>query len=272
MLYPEGTLGLGILSWRGAPSLDHALQSYKRAHFFDLFDEAMIYLPDPDEQVLEVAEKYPIRIETSSDNSGILTGMEQIAERLKTDYIFFTENDNPLLETQMEARRQIRKALALLAGGKAVMARMRHVREPGEAFNTLSKYHRYYPEPDTFPARLRRTLRPFKAKRLCGTAIYGSTNPDKRFPAHIKDAGDGFHLVSSAVMPWTNQSILIKRDFFLDTILPFAKSVPNKAGNNGFPNLEIELNRSKFWRRSGWHIACGPGLLTHKRIGARGYE
>ncbi len=272
MLYPQGTLGLGILSWRGAASLDHALESYQREDFFSLFDDALAFLPDPDEDVLKVTEKYPLRIETSPENKGIRAGMEEIASRLKTEYIFFTENDNPLLESRDEARRQIEKALELLATDQAIMARMRHVREPGEAFNTLAKYRRYFPEPDTLAARTRRLLRPLKARRLCGTAIYASSDPAARFPQYIQGAGDGFYLVSTKVLPWTNQSIIIKRDFFVETILPFAKSGPERAGNNGFPNLEIELNRSRFWRNSGWQIACGPGLLTHRRVGARGYD
>ncbi|PHS40813.1 MAG: hypothetical protein COA91_02985 [Robiginitomaculum sp.] len=271
MKYPQGTVGLGILSWRGHRSLDMAMASYQEAEFFSLFDEAMIFLPDPDDDVQKVAAKYPLRIENSPDNLGILVGMEEIANRLKTDYIFFTENDCPLLETRAEAQRQISIALKLLANDEACMARMRHVRNYGETFNIIDKYYRYFPEPDTMSAKLRRVLRPEKARRLSGAAIYGTAKPAQKFPKDIKFAGDGFHLVNTAVLPWTNQSILIRRDFFLDTILPYCKSVPLGRNINGFRSIEIELNRSKFWTHSGWQIACGPGLLTHQRAGDRGY-
>ena len=269
--YPQGSIGFGILSWRGHLSLEQALATYEKFDFFSLFDESIIFLPDPDEQVKQVAARYPLRIETDPANAGILAGMEQIAERLETDYIFFTENDNPLLETRDEAERQIKKALELLENGSACMARMRHVKKFGETFNTYDKYKRYFPTPDTFSAKLMRMSRPEKAKRLCGTAIYGEDYPAQKFPKYITDAGDGFYLVDTQVLPWTNQSILLKRDFFLDTILPYCKSIPLGRNINGFHSIEIELNRSKFWTKSGWKIACGPGLLTHRRANDRGY-
>ena len=265
------TIGLGVLSWRGHRSLDAAMSTYQKVDFFGLFDECMIFLPDPDQNVRDVAAKYPLRIETDPNNAGILTGMEEIAKRLKTTYIFFTENDCPLLEPREEAQRQITKATKLLMQDKACMARMRHVKNYGETFNIIDKYYRYFPEPDTLLAKLSRTTRPAKARRLSGAAIYGTANPAQKFPKDIESAGDGFNLVNTAVMPWTNQSVLIKRDFFLETIIPYCKSVPMGRNINGFRSIEIELNRSKFWTNSGWKIACGPGLLTHRRADDRGY-
>ncbi|MCF6274198.1 MAG: hypothetical protein L3J05_00340 [Robiginitomaculum sp.] len=265
------TIGLGVLSWRGHSSLDAAMSTYQEADFFSLFDECMIFLPDPDEDVQKIAAKYPLRIETDPKNAGILVGMEEIAKRLKTDFIFFTENDCPLLEPRNEAERQITKARELLMSGQAKMARMRHVKHYGETFNIIDKYYRYFPKTDNIPAKLRRLLRPEKAHRLSGAAIYGCNNPAEKFPRDITDAGDGFYLVDAAVMAWTNQSILIERDFFLNTIIPYCKSIPLGRNINGFRSIEIELNRSKFWTNSGWKIACGPGLLTHQRADDRGY-
>lgn len=271
MKYPQGEIGLGILSWRGHRSLNQALETYQKQDFFSLFDEAMIFLPDPDDDVMAVARNYPLRIETSAKNGGILLGMEEIANRLETEYIFFTENDNPLVETRAEAKRQIRTALEILSNDQACMVRMRSVRNFGETFNIYDKYLRYFPNPDTLEAKLRRTLRPAKARRLCGAAIYAEDAPNEKFPNHITKLENGFYLVDTASLAWTNQSILIKREFFRNTILPYCKSVPFKRGINGFRSIEIELNNSKFWTKSGWKIACGSGLLTHKRADDRGY-
>jgi len=250
MIYPQGSVGLGILSWRGHASLKQSLISYKKEDFFSLFDEAMIFLPDPDDDVQKVCKNYPLRIEKSSVNNGIMAGMEEIANRLKTDYIFFTENDCPLIESRTETERQIRKALELLKTKNVCMARMRHVVQPGEKFTTLNKYKWMHPSPDNFVGRLRRVFRPEKAHRVSGTAIYAEQSPHKRFPNTIQDAGEGFYLVDTDTLP---------------------KSVPLGRTANGFRTLEIELNRSKFWTQSGWKIACGPGILTHKRANDRGY-
>ncbi len=269
--YPQGSIGLGTLSWHGHTSLQASLQTYAKANFFDLFDDALIYLPDPNEAVVKVAQEFPYRIETSPDNFGILTGMEEIAKRLQTDYIFFTENDCPLIENHAEAQRQIAKVLSLLQSEHTCMARMRHRIHVGEKFDILDKYKRYYPNPDTFAAKIRRTLRPYKAKRLCGNAVYAETHPDRKFPKYIKNAGDGFYLVDTQTMSWTNQSIIVNRTFFLNVIIPYCKSIPFSRGANGFPLIEIELNHSKFWTKSGWNIACSPGLLTHSRLNDREY-
>lgn len=269
--YPQGSIGLGTLSWRGTNSLRAALKTYEDADFFSLFDETVIFLPEPDAEAVKTASQHPYRIETQPENLGILNGMEEIAKRLKTDYIFFTENDCPLIEPRAEAKRQITKALTLLSQDAACMARMRHTTHFGEKFDIYDKYLRYFPTPDTLPAKIRRIFRPEKAKRLCGNAVYADSRPNLRFPKYINDVQDGFYLVDAATMAWTNQSIIVKRDFFLETIIPYCKSTPLRGVANGFRAIEIELNRSKFWTKSGWKIACGPGILTHKRADDRGY-
>lgn len=271
MKYKQGSLGLGILSWRGHASLTASLKTYADSNFFGLFDECMIFLPDPDDKVMKAAQQHPLRVETSPNNAGILVGMEEIANRLTTDYVFFTENDCPLVTNRTDAKTQIQTALELLSQDKACMARMRSVKNFGETFTIYDKYLRYFPRQDTFSAKLNRLFRPDKAKRLCGAAIYVEDQPSQKFPKYITKAGNDFYLVDTQVMPWTNQSILIKRSFFLDTIVPYCKSIPLKRNINGFRSIEIELNRSKFWTQSGWKIACGAGLLTHQRVNDRGY-
>jgi len=266
------TIGMGVLSWRGGASLDYALSSYKAARLFDCFDECAIILPDPDDPVRSVANKYPLTPYIFKDNLGIAGGMRAIAESLSTDYVLFLENDCPLIESYETAQKQIELSLKTLTSGTAFMARLRSRRMPGELFNTLAKYQRYWGT-GAMPI-LRRTLRPHKAKRLCGTAVYDSAAPHLKHPDYIKEYGpDSFiiFIISPAVMPWTNQSILLRREDFLKTILPFVESQPLSRAINGFHNVEIELNRSPFWTESHFNIFCPPGLFTHKRLGDRGY-
>ena len=74
-----------------------------------------------------------------------------------------------------------------------------------------------------------------------------------------------------SVAPWTNLEMMIERKVFLDTIMPYVDTAPTTRRINGFRNLEIELNGSAFWRRSGWHIGSSPGLFSHKHVEYRGY-
>lgn len=263
------TLGMGILSWRGAASLDYALKSYQSANMFTLFDDHVIILPDPDDAIRHIANQYPLRAYEYEQNLGIMGGMKAVAEALSTEYVLFLENDCPLIETYETAKQQLQLTLNVLEAKAAFMARLRSRRKPGELFNTLGKYQRYW-GPGISPS-LRRILRPHKAKRLCGTAIYDATSAHLKHPAYIKEYSPDNYIVSPAVLPWTNQSILIRRDDFLNIIIPFVESQPLSRAINGFHNIEIELNRTNFWTQSDFKTFCPAGLFTHKRLGDRGY-
>ena len=267
------TIGMGVLSWRGADSLDYALSTYAKAGLFELFDQHIIILPEPDDAVRSVAQKHPLKTREFKQNLGIAGGMRAVAEALTTDYVLFLENDCPLIEPITTAQAQIKLSVDALASGHAFMARLRSRREPGELFSTLGKYKRYWD--NGFDAKLRRLARPAKAKRLCGSAVYAIEHPDQRHPNFISAYKPSMkmstYIVSPKVMPWTNQSILMKRQDFLDVILPYVEAQPLKRGINGFHNVEIELNRSKFWTQSNFKILCPKGIFTHKRFNDRGY-
>lgn len=266
---PLVNVGLSILSWRGAKTLNSSLESYNRANLFSIFKEAQVFLPDPDETVMAVAEHFDVQVRTISKNLGIMENMAAAAEAMTTDYILMLENDCPLIHGHSEAQSQIIQSLELLRRDDVIMARLRSVSSPGQAFDGLAKYQRLYD--GSMRSRLTRTFRPEKIKRLSGYALYDSTESIQRHGDYFEKLENEFYVVDAAIMPWTNQSILIERATFLNEILPLARSVKTRRHANDFPNLEIELNNSHAWRNSGWKIACGPGLFTHERIGNRGY-
>ena len=72
-------------------------------------------------------------------------------------------------------------------------------------------------------------------------------------------------------MTWTNQSIMINRDFFLNNIIDVAEEMETKRRINGFKNLEIEMN-SDYWRQSVLGFAIPKGIFTHQRLGDQGYS
>lgn len=263
------SVGISILSWRGAETLRSSLESYTSAALFDEFSEAQVFLPEPDKAVLDVANRFDIRINTIPQNLGIMENMAASAGAMSTDYILMLENDCPLIEPVAEVRRQIKKSLDLLKRDDVIMSRLRSVRAPGQAFSGLAKYRSLYD--GSLKSYITKTFRPDKLRRLTGYALYDGPESLEKHSKHFKNVGQGFYLVDASVMPWTNQSILIHRETFLNKIIPLARSVKTKRRANNLPNLEIELNKTPLWRNSGWKIACGPGLFTHERIGERGY-
>ena len=262
--------GLGILSWGGYPTLARALESYADERLFDLFDEALVFLPEMQPEGIVLAEQYGLAHAGSPNNLGILGGFKAMAQALSTDHVLLLENDCPLIEPHGEAARQLDLASAALAGGGVDVFRMRHREHPGQKFDTLAKHQRYYP-PDAATvgqkaiARLRRLLRPGKARRMVGGAPYAMDHPELRFREHIQRAADGSLRVSSAVLNWTNQSVFLDRAFFLDTLIAYAEAHPSPRTVNGFPDIEKELNGA-WWRRSGFTVGLDRGLFTHERV------
>jgi hypothetical protein len=253
--------GIGFLCWQGYDGFRQALKTYSREHLFDLAAERLIYFNGLDDEARSLAQEFSIPFAGNADNFGILGGFKGLAEAMSSEVLLLLENDLPLIEPGREARRQIRQAVAAVRDGEVQVFRMRHRHKPGQKFTTLEKYRRYHGEGGVVP--LRRILRPGKAKRLIGTALYAEQDPHEKF-AEIDRQPQGWWKISTKHLPWTNQSIIVRRDFFLETIIAHAEENPSNRSVNGFPDIEKEWNCPK-WRNSGWTIGAGRGLFTHER-------
>jgi hypothetical protein len=251
------------LSWGGLESLRASLDSYAREGLLSLFDEALLFLPEMTADGAAVANAYGLAYEGSRANLGILGGFKALASTMTSRLVLLLENDCPLIEPRGEAVRQLDLAARAVTSGEVVVFRMRHVAHPGQKFATLDKYRRLH-GPGVLPA-LRRGLRPGKARRLAGTAVYAEAAPEARFPDLIERTPEGWLSVSSACLPWTNQSVLVARDFYLGTIIAEAEAHPSRRLVNGFPDIEKEWN-GPCWRMSGWRIGVDRGLFTHERM------
>ena len=100
-----------------------------------------------------------------------------------------------------------------------------------------------------------------------GLAIYLEQEPDAVHPRAIAGARneEDFYFTDSRFLTWTNQSVLTRRHWFLDTIMPFVRSHPTRRGSNGFLCPEPSLN-CKWWRKQRFRIGVGKGLFTHNRV------
>lgn len=257
-----GGLGLGILCWRAYPTLARSLETYRAAGLTDFFDETLIWFQEIDDEARALAARFDMPCDGVAENRGILGGFRDLASALSSPVVVLLENDLPLIEPRAEVARQLEIAYRAVASGEVAVFRLRHRARPGQKFDTLAKYHRYH-GPGPAPM-MRRLLRPGKARRLAGTSIYADDRPESRFPTLVSKAPDGSHRISAACLPWTNQSIMVRRDFFLETIIAEAEASPSSRRVNGFPDIEKEWNTPR-WRRSGWTIGADRGLFTHER-------
>jgi len=253
------SFGIGMLCYKRYDTFRAALDTYKQAGLFELADEVLIAFNGLDEDGRALAQEYNLPFIGSEANFGILGGFTMLAEGLKSDIVLLLENDLPLIESAKEVRRQLEHARQALAQEQVQVFRFRHRIHPGYRDQASWKFLRYYRP--SLPALIRRTLRPGKAAKMIGNSIYVFTEPDKIFN-EIEKRPEGWFRVSAKHITWSNQSIMIRRNFFLDEIIAYAEANPSNRTVNGFPDIEKELN-SAHWRQSGWYVGADLGLFTH---------
>ena len=264
----ELQFSIGILSWRGYESLKNSLISYEKNGLSQLTNKKFICLPEYNEEGIKIAKKFnyePILIEK---NLGILGGFKELTKIMPIGPVLLLENDLELIENKKNTYNQLKKSIKLLLKYKAIQVRLRSRINPGEPFVGLKKYKKYWS--NNLLSYIRRYLRPIKAKKLIGDSIYILENPDIRHPNKIKKLPGGSYLLSSEVINWTNQSILVDRNEYLEIIIKRAELTNTTRGPTGFKNIEVELN-SQWWRKKKFQIVVTPGLFTHNRLSYRGY-
>ncbi len=293
-----GQLGLGILSWRGLDRLKKSLPTLAAGRLFDQVDEAVLFLPEAQPEAVLLGQSYGLDVRTAPDNLGILGGFQALAEMVKAETLLLLEDDCPLIEPPAEVARQVKLAKGALEVGDVQVFRLRHRYYPGigRRFGVIDKLYRYHPPPsapakDQRAAALRRALRPGKAQRLAGNIFYedgdsyrdpyglleeyGQTGevlpvpqgrshaPEAVFPELIEKCPGGYWRAKSATVPWSNQSIMVQRDFYLEKILAYAEAHPSPRRVNGFPDIEKELN-GRYWRDANWWVGFDRGLFSHE--------
>jgi hypothetical protein len=270
------TLGVSIISWRSWETLEMTLSSYQEVGLFDFFDRVLLYFQDLGQRDIEIAAKFGLPY-GGGPNCGIADGMRNAATELGTDYVLFLENDCPLIETRDEVEFQLKTARQYLESGIIDVMRLRSRLHPGEAFADVQKYLRYYPvrkkEPlvDIRPYRLEIMFRwlwrvkRYNLSRMKGRAIYVEQAAEELFPEVIQKTAEGFWILDSCCADWTNQSVLCRRDFFLDVLMPYVDAYPSSRTSNGFQEPERPLN-CRWWRNQHFKIGQGKGLFTHRRV------
>lgn len=271
------TLGFGILSWLGYESLENSLSTYKEENFFSLFSESIIFLPQQRLEETELAQSFGLTVYGNENNLGILGGFKALAQSMTSDIILLVENDCPLIVDYENAKKQILYGQSLIETNKVDIVRFRSRTNPGQDWSINRKYSKLYPPAvdsslKKLNALLFRLSRFYKLSSFDGWSIYINHEEARKFPHSINyDEENDCYFTDSSHLSWTNQSIMVKKSFFLEKIIAYAEAVPTKRRINGFRNLEIEMN-SCYWRKNKFKIAIPQGIFTHHRIGERGYS
>lgn len=255
-------LTICILSWKSHKTLLSTLNSYVKGNLFKYADETLIFFQEISSEDIEIAKQFKLNYLGAKSNIGIEGAWKEILNHAKNPNILILEADCPLIEPEAEVKTQLKQSIDLLTNNKADIVRLRHRFETGYKFNILDKYKKLFA--DNWSRRILRFLRPNKTLKILGAAIYAHNDPERIHPQYIEKYNDNTYITSSKHLNWTNQSIMFRKDFVLNTILPYVEKHPSSRTLNGFQDLEKSLN-CKWWRKQNFKIAVGLGLFTHIR-------
>ena len=271
------SIGVSLLSWRSWSTLEKTLTSYQDAGLFDVVDKVIINFQDLCDRDIEIAETFGIQY-TGGPNCGIADGMRNGANHLGTDYVLFLENDCPIVASRDEIEHQLSLAVDYLESGRIDIMRLRARLFHEDGVSDIINYLRYYQpvsvEPDidisglivpAWQRWLRRVVKSHNLHLMKGRGLYVEKYPEQLFPDAIEKTEDGIWIGDSSCLDWTNQSVLCKRVFFTDILMPYVDAHPSSRTSNGFQEPERPLN-CRWWHRQNFKIGQGPGLFIHERF------
>lgn len=254
-------ISLAVLTWRSPKTLNATLASI--SEFRSLFKNCYVVCQDNHPVEVELAIRYGFIPVGLDKNIGIQEGLAHCAQIATTPYVLIMENDCKL-EHRSCFRPTIHEGVNLLKQRRLDIVKLGTI-ETGNR----GKYTRYWTQDFPPRRRLRAYLRPDEARSYCGNAIYLDA-----FPAsgtnYVTRLSDHIYVTQSAYTGWTNRAFMIEREFFLHTIINFARQNPARHNVNGLPDLEKELNSPQnrnWWRTQSFRIGIArPGLFGHHRL------
>ena len=259
---------IGILSWKGYDSLYNSLKSYEKYGLNSLTKSKFLCLPEYSSRGLELAKKFDYKPILFEKNIGILNGFKNLVLNMADGPVLLLENDLLLVENSKITLALLKQSVEHLYKYNAAQVRLRSIKDPGEPFHSINKYNNYWGNGTL--KKVKRLLRPNKAKKLIGTGIYIEKDPHLKFPKYISKLENNSYLISSEIMNWSNLAIMVDKNFFLKVIVKEAEITDSAKKINGFKNIEIELNK-KWWREKRWNLIITNGLFKHLRVDYRGY-
>lgn len=232
-----------ILSWQSSKTLINTLTSYKRNGLLHISDDIYILFQEVSDTDKMLADHLNIKFIGLKQNIGIGAGFVELAKNSKYDHILFLEHDWELIENRKTLYAQLKKGLQLLNEGFDVV-RYRSRKNPGFPLHSL----RHKGNELNYFDDWHQVTSPHLLESLHWL------DPAAKFPDKIQKK-DGFFITTSRWANWTNNPFLIKKDFYLNTIAPFAGE-----------SVHFEKNIAYWWARQEFKIAQGEGLFMHNDL------
>jgi hypothetical protein len=239
-------ISIGILSWHSGQTLVNTLESYYNNSLFDIVNDVTILFQEITEEDKQIADHFGIKYIGLNENIGIGKAFIELAKNSQTDNILLLEHDWLLIENNLITYLKLQSGLDLLDKGFTSI-KYRHRKNPGYPLFSENAYKGR--ELEHFDSII-----DLKSPHLLDS-IHWIDNPEINFPDKIQKQGEYF-ITTSRWSNWTNNPCLFKKQFYIDTVLPFMGE-----------GIELENKISGWWAKQEYKVAHGEGLFMHKDLG-----
>jgi len=272
---PAALVSVGVLSFGALQTISRALQAHRQSGLIECAGEFFVHFNAiiPDDR--KIAEEAGVGYSGTAENLGIYGGFRAIAERAKNPYVLILENDIvPLPGARL--RECLESCVSDMIQHNIKSFCLRSRREPGEGA-PYAKYIKTFglSEPIS-PSLAPKKAAPFSQLRMFlehggidkfrAASLFCERDPEKVQKDAVRKLPSGNYLTDSRYRNWSNQAVLVQRQYFVDVVCRRVEEHPDPRLVNGHQDIERALNR-RWWRRRRDPMGhAADGVFTHRRL------
>jgi hypothetical protein len=268
-------VSVGVLSYRALQTVARSLENHRRSGLVDAAGEFFVFFNGMTAEDKKLAEEAGISYFGSAKNTGIYGGFRAIAEKARNPYVLILENDIVSLAGS-SVLDCIESCLSDMIEHNIKCFCLRSREQPG-AGGTYAKYVQCFGVEDPFLP----TVKPQKAKlssrivmffkhggfdKFRARSMYIERYPERVERNAVRKLSSGNYVTDSRYRNWSNQAVLVERQYFLDVICRRVEEHPDPRLVNGHQDIERALNVRWWRRRRDLAGQAGIGVFTHARL------
>lgn len=248
---PASLVSVGVLSFGALQTIARALEAHRKSGLIDCAGEFFVHFNAITAEDKRVAEEAGVRFSGTAENRGIYGGFRAIAERAKNPYVLILEND--VVPLPGAAVRECLEACVsdmVEHGIKCFCLRSR--RQPGEGA-PYAKYIKTFGLVDPVaPSLAAKKAAPFSQLRMFlehgsidkfrGASLFCERNPETVQKHAVRKLPSGNYATDLRYRNWSNQAVLVERQYFFDVVCRRVEEHPDPRLVNGHQDIERALN------------------------------
>ena len=268
-------VSVGVLSFGALQTISRALEAHRECGLIDCAGEFFVHFNAITPEDKRVAEEAGVRSSGTSENRGIYGGFRAIAERANNPYVLILENDVvPLPGARVRECLEACVSDMVEHGIKSFSLRSR--REPGEGapyakyiktFGLVEPISPSLASKKAAPlSQLRMFLEHGSIDKFRASSLFCERDPETVQKDAVRKLPSGNYATDSRYRNWSNQAVLVERQYFFDVVCRRVEEHPDPRLVNGHQDIERALNR-RWWRRRRDPMGhAAEGVFTHRRL------